>query len=104
MTVAEKIKHLRSNKGLTQKQLGELCGIAESTIRRYELGLLNPKKETIEKNCRALCVSLNEIYPTDSFAYTLSGIVKEKELNGEEMPKNLLHHDNIIYLPREPMG
>ena len=39
MTVAENIKCMRKEKGLTQKQLGQLCSppIAESTIRQYEL-------------------------------------------------------------------
>ena len=41
MTVGERIRAARKAKGLTQKQLGEACGIAEPTIRRYELGKLN---------------------------------------------------------------
>lgn len=45
MTVGEKIRTLRNDQKITQKELGEACGIAESTIRRYELGKLNPKKE-----------------------------------------------------------
>lgn len=49
MTTAEKIRAARKKAGLTQKQLGDLCGIAEPTIRKYELGKLNPKKETLEK-------------------------------------------------------
>lgn len=61
MTVAENIKRIRKDRHLTQKQLGELCGIAESTIRRYELGLLNPKLETIQKIADALKVNIYEI-------------------------------------------
>ena len=49
MTTAEKIRVARKKAGLTQKQLGDLCGIAEPTIRKYELGKLNPKRETLEK-------------------------------------------------------
>lgn len=56
-----KIKALRKTKGLTQKKLGELCGIAEPTIRKYELGLLNPKVETIKKIAVALDVSFTEL-------------------------------------------
>lgn len=54
MSVNENIKKYRIKQGLTQKQLGELCNIAESTIRRYELGKLNPKYETIQKIAHAL--------------------------------------------------
>ena len=49
MTTGEKIRAARQRANLTQKQLGELCGIAEPTIRRYETGKLNPKAETIMK-------------------------------------------------------
>lgn len=49
MTVAENIKRIRKEKGLTQKQLGKKCGMAESTLRQYELGYRHPKIETIQK-------------------------------------------------------
>ena len=56
MTTGELIRYHRKRVGLTQKQLGERAGIAEPTIRRYELGKLKPKYETIEKIAHALCV------------------------------------------------
>lgn len=61
MTVANKIKMFRKQKGLTQKQLGDLCEpkIGESTIRKYELGLLNPKIETLQKIAYALKIPIN---------------------------------------------
>lgn len=57
MTIGERIRNTRKAKHLTQKQLGELTGIAEPTIRRYELGKLNPKYETIVKIAEALNVT-----------------------------------------------
>ena len=48
-TIGEQIRELRKERGLTQKELGERSGIAEPTIRRYELGKLNPKFETVQK-------------------------------------------------------
>jgi len=62
MTTGEKIRSARQKAGLTQKQLGELCGIAEPTIRRYELGKLNPKKETLEKIAKPLEVYYLDLY------------------------------------------
>lgn len=50
--------------GLTQKKLGELCGIAEPTIRRYELGKLNPKIGTLNKIAKALGVPVTELDPS----------------------------------------
>ena len=54
MTIGEQIRASRKKAKMTQKQLGEACGIAEPTIRRYELGKLNPKVETIQKIAKAL--------------------------------------------------
>lgn len=61
-TVGEKIRAARKAKQLTQKQLGELCDpvIAEPTIRRYELGKLNPKFETLSKIAKALQVPVTD--------------------------------------------
>lgn len=72
MTVGENIKRIRKEKKLTQKSLGELCQpkSSESTIRKYELGILNPKIETIQKIANALGVSLNDLLP-DSFEQTV---------------------------------
>ena len=72
MTTGEKIRQARVKKGLTQKQLGELCEIAEPTIRRYELGKLNPKKETLEKIAAPLGVYYLDLYGDDDSTEILS--------------------------------
>ncbi|MBR5129215.1 MAG: helix-turn-helix transcriptional regulator [Firmicutes bacterium] len=61
MTSGENIKRIRLKKGLTQKQLGDLCGMADSAIRRYELGKANPKIETLKKIADALDVNVQEL-------------------------------------------
>lgn len=59
MSVGDNIKRIRIEKGLTQKQLGELCGMADSAIRRYENGGANPKYETLKKIADGLDVSVS---------------------------------------------
>lgn len=61
MTVGENIRKLRKERGLTQKQLGELCGIKEANVRKYELDKANPKIETIERIAQALDVPIRAI-------------------------------------------
>lgn len=68
MTVGENIKRLRKERGLTQKQLGEMCGIAESNIRKYESDKQNAKIETIEKIAQALGVPIVQIKENLTFA------------------------------------
>lgn len=65
MTIGERIRSARKGKNLTQKQLGELCGIAEPTIRRYELNKLTPKIETLKKIATPLGISWYELYSDD---------------------------------------
>lgn len=66
MTIGDNIRRIRKERGLTQKQLGNLCGINEAQIRRYELGGANsnPKIETILKIAKALKVSSHQIDPS----------------------------------------
>ena len=65
MLTGEKIKKTRKQKKMTQKQLGELCGIADSNIRKYENGKQNPKFETLAKIAKALDVSIIELLDND---------------------------------------
>lgn len=61
MTIGKNIKRIRKEKGMTQKQLGELCGINEANVRKYELGKANPKLETVNKIASALGVTAFDI-------------------------------------------
>lgn len=41
--LAEKLRRLRSLRGLTQKEVAQAAGIDESTVRNYELARRMPK-------------------------------------------------------------
>ena len=53
----EKLRKLRTEKGLTQKQLASLIGVKNSVISFYELGDRIPSPEVIIKLASALHVS-----------------------------------------------
>ena len=76
MTLPENIKRIRKEKGLTQKKLGELCGIDEANIRKYESGKQNPKIETVERIAIALDCSSYDLrgIPKDSIFYDMTQI------------------------------
>lgn len=57
MEIGEKIKTFRELLGLTQIQLAELSKINVSTIRKYELGIRNPKPEQIERIANGLGIT-----------------------------------------------
>ncbi|GAB3883379.1 helix-turn-helix domain-containing protein [Spirosoma agri] len=53
------IRAARKQKGLTQKELGEKLGLAESTVTNYEAGKQNLTLDTLDKIAEALQVKLN---------------------------------------------
>jgi len=48
-TFPDRLKELRSSKGLTQKALGELVGSSERGIQSYELETRKPTLDVINK-------------------------------------------------------
>ncbi len=63
--VGEMIRKYRIEKGMTQKKLGELCGIADSNIRKYETGKQTPKINTLQRIADALEVSIYNLMEFD---------------------------------------
>ena len=57
MAIGETIREYRKKRNLTQKQLGELSGTSESTIKQYELGKRQPRIEQLKKIAEALGVT-----------------------------------------------
>lgn len=53
----ERLRQLRKQKNLTQKQLAELVGVTNSIISFYEVGDRMPSPEMIVKLAKALNVS-----------------------------------------------
>ena len=76
VTVGEKIRSSRIDAGLTQKELGDKMGVDSATVGKYERGILNPKKETIQKFATALGVDYytldSKSFVTDKLSPTLA--------------------------------
>ncbi|GAB4023739.1 hypothetical protein GCM10028808_74880 [Spirosoma migulaei] len=56
--VGQLIRETRKAKGLTQKELGEIMGLSESTVNKYEAGKQNLSLETVQKIADALKIKL----------------------------------------------
>lgn len=65
MTSGEKIKAIRIAKGMTQKQVAEKCKMADSAIRKYESGKVDPKPKTIQRIADALGVPASDLFDDD---------------------------------------
>lgn len=58
MTIGESIKFYRKQNKLTQKQLANMCNLAEITIRQYEADKYIPKIGNLQKISAALNIPL----------------------------------------------
>ncbi len=66
MNVHEKIKEIRSKKGLSTYQLAELTGISQSTISKLENEKRKVDIETLQKIADALEISIEEFFKEDT--------------------------------------
>lgn len=63
MTIGERIYYCRIENKMTQKQLAEKAGMADSAIRKYESGRVTPKFDTLNRIAAALEVPWTTLYP-----------------------------------------
>ncbi len=59
--VAERIKQLRMEKGITQQQMAVMLDYEKSNMPRLESGKVNIRLNTIYKISRALKISMSEL-------------------------------------------
>ncbi|MFI3254999.1 MAG: helix-turn-helix transcriptional regulator [Eubacteriales bacterium] len=62
MTIGEKIRLFRELRGMTQVQLATITNINVGTIRKYELGIRNPKPEQLIKIADGLGKNVSTFY------------------------------------------
>ena len=61
MTVYQNIKRLRKERGLRQKDIAKLTGVAMATYQRWEQGKHSIRVEKLLALAKALGVTLNEV-------------------------------------------
>lgn len=69
MDIGDIIKKLRKENGITQKQLAQMTGLAEITIRQYEAKKYVPKQAQLQKLCDALGVDINSLIFANSIDF-----------------------------------
>lgn len=73
--IAERIKLIRKQKGMTQKQLAEQCGMATGAIQQYELGKREPRQEQLQKIAEILDVDIFALIGKAQEKYTIEQII-----------------------------
>lgn len=65
MTIGERIKKIRQENGLSQRELGKKLNVSQQMIGQWETGKSNPKIETLRRIADTLEVGLWEIVELD---------------------------------------
>lgn len=95
MLIGNNLRHIRTSKGLTQKQVADACGVADATIRTYELNKANPKPATVAKIAKALDVPPSALYGID----WVSGIETQNGEAASALCESLMIGKSGIVLP-----
>lgn len=65
MDIGERIRKVRIQRGLTQKELAEMVGVDQTTISSYENGRRNIDLPTLSKIAKALHISLKDLVTSE---------------------------------------
>lgn len=84
MAVGDNIRKARLEKGLTQKQVADACGMADSAIRKYESGQVTPKYNTLQRIAYALGYSVGYLLGSVTERVIIPGRLKFIETNDPE--------------------
>lgn len=94
MTIGERIYYCRIENKMTQKQLAEKVGMADSAIRKYESGRVTPKFDTLNRIAAALDVPWTTLYPDGE---TLPGTEKPTpEQTAEPAPRSRIFSEQML--------
>lgn len=63
--IGNKLKELRKSRGLTQEELGNLLGVAKSSVSMYERDFRRPSYEVLFKYAENFSASLDFIFGID---------------------------------------
>lgn len=87
-----KLKKLRENQGLLQKELADKIGISLSSISMYERGERQPDNDTLKKLSQYFNVSIDYLLDNEITATNL----KDYELKEIEVLKNVLKKEGFM--------
>ena len=104
MPFAERLAHLRKERHLTQKALGDEIGLTKAQIYRYEKGASQPTLDVIKKLAIALSVTTDQLIfeegergPDDELRLQFEALQqfspKDKEVAKSVLESLILKHD-----------
>lgn len=96
MTIGEKIRKYRTEKGLYQKDLAKISGLGESAIRNYELGNRTPGPKQLQALADAMEISVYAL--SDPSLDSELGVMHSLFYLEENFNINVVKENGVVYL------
>ena len=96
--IAENLKRLRKEKGLSQKEVSKKIGMTPQGYQQYERGARNPKPATIKRIADALGVTASEIFGETLYGLVLPVWIPCSDRLPEEKKEVLISADGDLYI------
>lgn len=96
--IAENLKRLRKEKGLSQKEVSKKIGMTPQGYQQYERGVRNPKPATIKRIADALGVTASEIFGETLYGLVLPAWIPCSDRMPEEKKEVLISADGDLYI------
>lgn len=85
-SIAERVRQLREEKGLSTNKLSTMAGLSQSYVRKLERGESKPTVESLELICEALEISLVDFLSDgDASLLQLQAISVAKKLSSAQL-------------------
>lgn len=84
--IGDKIRKIREEKKITQKELAERLGTSQQNLAQYENGKRNPKIKTLQKIADALEIPVSELYEGSELLQSVKPvIIRPYRMNREKI-------------------
>lgn len=90
----EKLKCLRENKNLLQKELGDILNVTSQTVSGWEINRTRPDYDTLVKIANYFGVTVDYLLGNEANANKIENEVLEKEMLKQLLIKNGYMKDN----------
>ena len=74
-----RLKEIRNLKGISQRKLGKMIGVAGTVVSKYERGICDPSVENLIKMAKIFNVSVDTLVGNDSKIVDLTSLDENRQ-------------------------
>ena len=100
MSIGNKIKQLREENNMTQKEIAEILEVEPGTISKYESNLIEPNIKSLKKLSDTFQISVDDLIREDEEEYNVSDIdllATFKDQKERKVTRNIYQATQVIF-------